>query len=161
MSGRHRGQAQRPAVTALWAGRYTAGVILIVAFPLGLIALAVGLIMFATPLEAVALMSFVIMARAIWLLVGVRRWSSSRWSSSRWSSSRWLAVGTVLTAIAAVVNIAASTRHWPDAVVLVGYGVLALGLACAGVSLVIDARSGRLSEWLPTWLTRFAQARTR
>ncbi len=124
--------------------------ILIVAIPLSLIALVVGLIMFATPLEAVALTGFLTMTQAIRLLVFYPR-----------SSSRLLAAGMVLTATAAVVNVAARSRHWPHALVLAGYGVLALALACLCVSLGADVRSGRLSESLPDCLTRFAQARTK
>jgi hypothetical protein len=51
VNGRHRGAAQRPAVTGLWFGRHAAGVILLVTVPLGVIALLVGLIFLATPRE--------------------------------------------------------------------------------------------------------------
>ncbi|HVB44123.1 MAG TPA: hypothetical protein VNF47_15655 [Streptosporangiaceae bacterium] len=144
MNGRHRGAAQRPAVTALWVSRYASGVIVLVAVPLGVIALLAWLIFLATPREQWAGSGLIFLGGAIATFIRGRGRSYSRWS----------AAGQALVATSLFMNAAAAQRHWPHAFTAVNDSIRAIAAACLVTSITLNLRSGRLRFRRPPWLSR-------
>jgi hypothetical protein len=141
VDGRHRGEPQHRAQPLWWA----IALFLVVAVPLGVIALLTWLLVFvATQGEQSAVLGLVMLGAAIGTFVQDRGRSASR----------WLAASLALLAAGRFMDAAMSQRHEPLAYTVVSDGIWAIAAACAGTGIVLKFRSGRLRSRRPSWLRR-------